>query len=65
MPRETDDCPALLGNHRTGWKVVFAAAWYGAHVFHTSSPDRFYAALQLLLFVGAAALIVRGIGRIA
>jgi uncharacterized membrane protein YfcA len=57
--------PSLLAEGLLLAPVVFAAAWYGAHVFHTSSPDRFYAALQLLLFVGAAALIVRGIGRIA
>ena len=40
---------------------VIAATWYGAHVFRSTTPARFFAALQILLFVGAVALVVKGI----
>ena len=43
---------------------VLAATWYGAHVFRSTTPARFFAALQILLLAGAAALIVKGIGQI-
>jgi hypothetical protein len=45
--------------------VVLAATWYGSHVFRTTAPARFYAALQILLLAGAVGLIVKGIGRLA
>ncbi|MDA1325912.1 MAG: TSUP family transporter [Proteobacteria bacterium] len=45
--------------------LVFGATWYGAHIFKTSTPARFFAALQILLLAGAVALIVKGIGRLA
>ncbi|MBK5102841.1 MAG: sulfite exporter TauE/SafE family protein [Burkholderiales bacterium] len=45
--------------------LVLAATWYGSHVFRTSPPARFFAALQILLLTGALALIVKGIGRLA
>jgi uncharacterized protein len=57
--------PSLIAEGLLLTPVVFAAAWYGAHVFHTSTPERFYAALQVLLFAGALALVLRGIARIA
>ena len=56
--------PSLLAEALLLTPVVFAAAWYGAHVFHTSTPERFFAALQVLLFAGALALVLRGIARI-
>ena len=45
--------------------LVLAATWYGTHMFRTSPPARFYAALQFLLLAGAFSLIVKGIGRLA
>ena len=44
--------------------LVLAATWYGTHLFRTSRPALFYAALQTLLFAGALALIVKGIGHL-
>lgn len=44
--------------------LVFAATWYGTHVFKTTTPARYYAALQALLLAGAIALTVKGIGRL-
>lgn len=44
--------------------IVIAATWYGAHVFRTTSPARFFAALQILLLAGAIALMVKGMGRL-
>ncbi|MGP1676597.1 MAG: TSUP family transporter [Burkholderiales bacterium] len=44
--------------------LVVAATWFGAHVFRTSAPARFYAALQILLLAGAVVLIVKGIARL-
>jgi len=43
---------------------VLGATWYGAHMFRTSTPARFFAALQILLLAGAVALIVKGMGRL-
>jgi uncharacterized membrane protein YfcA len=45
--------------------LVISATWYGAHVFRTTTPARFFAALQILLLTGAIALIVKGIGQLA
>ena len=45
--------------------LVLAATWYGSHVFRTSAPARFYAALQILLFAGAFSLVIKGIGHLA
>lgn len=45
--------------------LVFAATWYGSHIFKSTSPTRYFAALQILLLAGAIALIVKGIGRLA
>ena len=44
--------------------LVIAATWYGSHVFRTTAPTRFFAALQILLLAGALALIVKGITRL-
>lgn len=44
---------------------VIAATWYGAHVFRTTTPARFFATLQILLLAGAVALIVKGVGQLA
>jgi uncharacterized membrane protein YfcA len=44
--------------------LVVAATWYGSHVFRTSAPARFFAALQILLLAGAVTLIVKGLGRL-
>ena len=44
--------------------VVFAATWTGTRFFRSSSPERFYAALQFMLLAMAAALVVRGILKI-
>jgi uncharacterized membrane protein YfcA len=44
--------------------LALAATWYGARVFRASAPARFFAALQILLLAGAAALILKGIGRL-
>jgi len=44
---------------------VIAATWYGARVFRTTTPARFFTALQILLLAGAVALIVKGIGQLA
>ena len=45
--------------------IVIAATWYGSRVFRASAPARFFAALQILLLAGAAALIIKGISRLA
>ncbi len=45
--------------------VVFAATWLGTHFFRTSSPERFFKWLQVLLFAGAGALVVKGIGQLS
>lgn len=45
--------------------AVLAATWYGSRVFRSTTPARFFAALQILLLAGAAALIVKGIVRLA
>lgn len=45
--------------------LVAATTWYGAHLFKTTTPARFFAALQILLLAGAIALIVKGIGQMA
>ncbi len=44
--------------------VVFLGTWTGTRFFHASTPERFYVALQILLFVAALALIGKGIARI-
>jgi uncharacterized membrane protein YfcA len=44
--------------------VVFAATWTGTNFFRSSSPERFYAALQFMLLAMAAALVVKGILKI-
>ncbi len=44
--------------------VVFLGTWAGTRFFQASSPERFYAALQLLLFFAAIALVGKGIVKI-
>jgi len=44
--------------------VVYAATWFGGHMFRISSAERFYAALQVLLLAGAAGLLVKGVAQI-
>jgi len=41
--------------------VVFAATWTGTKFFRSSSPARFFAALQLMLIAMATMLVVKGI----
>ncbi len=41
--------------------VVLFGTWCGTHTFHRTSPERFYIALQILLFVAAFALIGKGL----
>ena len=45
--------------------VVFASTWAGATFFRTGTSERFYAGVQILLFAGAAGLLVKGIGQVA
>ena len=45
--------------------VVFAATWLGTHFFRTSSPEQFFKWLQVLLFAGAGALVVKGIEQLS
>jgi uncharacterized membrane protein YfcA len=44
--------------------MVIAATLIGARLFRTTTPKRFFAALQLLLLAGAIALIARGIEQV-
>lgn len=44
--------------------AVFLGTWTGTHFFRSATPQRFYAALQTLLLVAAAALMARGLYRI-
>lgn len=55
----------LLGEGLLLTPIVIAATWYGTRIFRASPPARFFAALQILLLAGAAALILKGIGRLA
>ncbi len=41
--------------------VVILGTWSGSRAFHRSSPERFYLALQILLFLAALALIGKGL----
>ncbi|MFQ5683377.1 MAG: TSUP family transporter [Candidatus Binatia bacterium] len=44
--------------------VVFLGTWAGTRFFHASTPERFYSALQALLFWAAIALVGKGIAKI-
>ena len=44
--------------------VVFLGTWLGTHAFGRSTPTGFYLGLQILLLVGAAGLIVKGIAQL-
>lgn len=44
--------------------IVFAATWFGAHIFKISTPQRFFVALQVLLLAGAVSLTVKGLIRL-
>lgn len=44
--------------------AVFCGTWVGTRAFHATSPERFYVALQILLFAAAFALIGRGVFKI-
>jgi uncharacterized membrane protein YfcA len=41
--------------------VVLFGTWLGTRLFHATSPDRFYAALQLLLIIASLLLMTRGV----
>jgi hypothetical protein len=61
----------MTGLLPAGVEPFAGIAWWGiaivfaARVFRASAPSRFFAALQILLLAGAAALIIKGIGRLA
>lgn len=56
--------PQLLAEASLLLPVVFLGTWSGTRFFHTSSPERFYIALQILLFCAAIALLGKGIMRV-
>ncbi len=56
--------PKLLIETALLLPVVFLGTWTGTRFFHAASPQRFYLALQALLFAAALALIGKGIVRI-
>lgn len=41
--------------------AVLLGSWLGTRVFHATSPERFYAALQVLLLLASLSLMVRGV----
>jgi uncharacterized protein len=41
--------------------AVLLGSWLGTRLFHASSPERFYAALQVLLLVASLSLMARGV----
>ncbi|MFQ5937617.1 MAG: TSUP family transporter [Acidiferrobacterales bacterium] len=45
--------------------VVFLGTWTGTRFFHTSSPARFYATLEVILLCAAVALMAKGITDVA
>lgn len=43
--------------------AVFLGTWTGTRFFHASSPERFYGALQFVLFCAAIALVGKGVAQ--
>jgi uncharacterized membrane protein YfcA len=44
--------------------AVLLGSWMGTRLFHASSPERFFAALQVLLLIASLSLMVRGVVKI-
>ena len=53
--------PILLVEALLVAPAVFLGSWAGSRLFHASSPERFYAILQFVLFAAAAALFIKGL----
>lgn len=56
--------PTLVAEGLILAPVALLSTWAGARLFHRTSANGFYLAIQALLLAGAAALVVRGLVRI-
>jgi uncharacterized membrane protein YfcA len=56
--------PTLILEGLTLWPIAFLATWLGSQAFRRSKPAGFYLSLQIVLLLGAASLIYKGLSQL-